>query len=162
MSILEEFKLLKGNSELLTVETIVDWARDNPNSDFHKRLIWDDTRAGHLYRCWQVRTILAIHIRDDVKAREIISLTIDRVNRGGGGYRLTSEVLERPDLVTVMLSDALNELERVKAKYANLLELHNVWQEVEAANERAAKRGKGKKTPVKTRRPSRGGRASAN
>lgn len=120
----------KAPDGLLKPQTAVDWARDNPASALYKALEWDDTKAADGYRCEQVRHLIRVTlINNDDGVREMISLTIDRVNPGGG-YRDIDRILASEKMTRVMLEDALAELDRVHRKYEALAVLSGVWEEV--------------------------------
>jgi hypothetical protein len=149
MSIESELLAIKGSDEFLIAEDVVEWARANPNSDLHESLEWDDRAAAAEYRLHQVRRLIAIHVTYGDGSRKFVSLSIDRT-RDRGGYRDIDDVLQDQTLHEVMLADALRELERVQARYNQLLALTPVWQA--AAQVRRRARG---------RRQQRGGGARA-
>jgi len=120
---------------LLQVETVVTWAAEHPASALHNALEWDDAVGGHQWRCFQVRQLIAINIRNEEGVREFVSLTIDRT-RPGGGYRDLNTVMATPRLQRVLLQDALAELERVEQRYATVIELARVWGEIRKARRR--------------------------
>lgn len=124
----ELIELQQQAGGLLQVETAVEWATRNPDSALHKTLEWDNDVAGHEWRCQQIRRLIAIHVVNDTGVRQMVSLTIDRVE---GGYRDLDVVMAAPDLRSVLLSDALDELERVQRRYEKITELSSVWGEVE-------------------------------
>jgi hypothetical protein len=143
----ELVELQRQANGLLQVETAVEWAESHPDSALHKSLDWDDETAGHEWRCHQIRRLIAVHIVNGDRARETVSLTIDR-NREGGGYRLISDVISTPDMRRVLLQDALDELERVKRKYESLTELAKVWEEAHRVRQKhAARKKKEEKQP---------------
>ena len=115
---------------LLQVETAVQWAKEHESSALYRSLEWDDTVAGHLWRCQQVRRLIAVHVIGPDRVRQLVSLTIDRTHEGGG-YRLTADVLAASGMRSILLRDALNELERVRRKYESLTELAKVWEAAE-------------------------------
>ena len=126
MAIRDELLALKNDQGLIIVEQAVDWARDNPGSSLHGALEWDDSKAAHEHRLWQIRRLVAINCVYENGERQIISLSIDR-SRGGGGYRDLDEVLPIKSLREILLDDALKELERIRLKYQRLSELAEVW-----------------------------------
>lgn len=75
---------------------VVEWARDNPDSALYRALEWDNQRAADAHRLWQVRQIITLHIVNEIREPQMVSLTIDRV--GDGGYRSISDVIQVPDL----------------------------------------------------------------
>jgi hypothetical protein len=145
MSVREELLALQQSAPdgLLRVETAVEWAENNPRSDLHKSLEWDDAAAGHDWRCHQVRRLIAIHIVNVEGVREMVSLSIDRTEPGGG-YRPLNSVLEVPRLRRVLLADALAELDRVKDRYETVADLAEVWDAIDAAKHKHGRGGKDK------------------
>lgn len=122
--------------DLLQAEKVVKWAAQHPDSALHGALDWDDTTAAHKYRIAQVRRLIAFHIVNVKGERQMVSLTIDRV-QPMGGYRPIETVLAAPDLRRVLLADALAELQRVRAKYEGLVELAKVWEALDEARSEA-------------------------
>lgn len=127
-SLADELLALKNADGVINPTDVVRWARRNRRSHLHAHLTWDDEVAGERYRVWQIRELIGIHILDAEGSRRLVSLSIDRA---AGGYRPVADVIERPDLRDIMLSDALAELERVQRRYAQLTELQRVWEAAE-------------------------------
>lgn len=145
--IASELLALQRN-EMLVPSEAVNWARSHPDSELHAALEWDDEVAGEQYRIQQVRQLVAIFISPQHNVRQYVSLSVDRVE--GGGYRTIESVMNAPDLRTIMLNDALHDLERVQAKYATLTELAKVWRVVEEVKKRPRGRPK---APAKKQAP---------
>lgn len=140
MSIREELLALQLEAGgVLQVEPTVEWARQHPSSALHKSLEWDNAAAGHEWRCHQIRQLIAIHVVSVIGERQLVSLTIDR-KEPGGGYRSLTDVLAVPDLREVLLRDALAELQRVQMRYQTLVELSAVWEAVEKVRREQASR----------------------
>ena len=148
-AIRDELVALHRQDPLLKVETVHEWAIANPQSALHGELEWDNEVAGHRHRLDQIRRLIAIHIVSPSGARQVISLSIDRV-RPGGGYRDLDSVLKVATLREVMLDDALADLERMRVKYEHLSELAKVWGEVDRVKE--AQRRKAKPSSAEQRR----------
>lgn len=147
MSIEAELLKIKGNKELLAAEEVVDWARTHTDSQLHKRLEWNDQKAGHEYRIWQARQLIALHITYASGERKFVSLTLDR-SRERGGYRDLDDVLRNQSLYEIMLTDALNDLLRVEKKYERLKELKPVWAAVRKIRSKQAKPSKPQRSSV--------------
>lgn len=118
---------------LLHAERVVEWARENPESALHRAIQWDDVKAADEYRLWQVRRLIALNVVSGDGAPLVVSLSIDR--NDGGGYRSISDVAKSKPLMEIMLDDALRELERVKARYARVRALSDLWSKVDEALE---------------------------
>ncbi len=138
MSIATELLALRDHDGLFHVEHVVEWASNHPNSALHQSLLWDNAQAGHQYRLWQIRRLVAIHIVDEDRNRQTVSLKIDRSR--GGGYRWLDDVMEAPDLRAAALADALESYQRLKEKYDWLAELAEVHEAIERARQRPARR----------------------
>lgn len=148
MTIRSELQELKKRyGEMVRVEDIHKWAQRHENSALHKSLEWDDAKAGYLYRLDQIRHLIAVHIVDRSGTRMMVSLSIDRVNPGGG-YRDVNDVLRHENFREIMLQDALLDLERVQHKYETLKELASVWEAAKGIKSKLKakqkRRGKGK------------------
>lgn len=139
MSIRSELETLQSeHGGVLQPEAAVQWAEKNKKSALHHALEWNDKKAGHQFRVWQIRQLISVHIRNDHGIREVVSLSIDR-NSDGGGYRELTAVMSTKKLRDILLNDALQELERVRLKYERLTELANVWSAIEQAASRKRK-----------------------
>ena len=144
MTIRDELVTLQQRDGVLKPEVAVEWARSHPTSALHSALDWNDTTAAQQYRIWQIRQLIAVHVVNEKGVRQIVSLSIDRVN-DGGGYRDLDTVMSSPPLREVLLSDALTDLERARLKYEGLTELARVWSEVRRVKTKQAKRSGARK-----------------
>jgi hypothetical protein len=143
MSIRDELLLIKGRDDVLHVEKVHEWAQGHPGSNIHRALEWDDARAGHAYRLDQIRNLIAVHVRyeDRPEVRQLVSLSTDRAS--GGGYRDVDDVLDKRDLYTIMLEDALKELQRLQDKYDMIKELKPVWSAAKRVKLKPGRRKEG-------------------
>jgi hypothetical protein len=132
MSIESELLALKNEEGLIVPERAEGWAAAHPKSDLAKRLEWDNTKAGRLYRVNQIRQlIISLEITMGPTTRRFYSLSIDRHNAMGGGYRDIEEIVRNKTLYDILLADALNDLRHMQEKYERLTELKPLWREVE-------------------------------
>ena len=139
MSVASELLALRGDDGLLHVNIVHDWAAAHPGSALHGALDWNDATAARKYRLWQIRHLIEIHVVNEDRERQEISLRIDR--RGGGGYRDLADVMEAPNLRAHALRDAIDEYLRTKAKYdwlSELAEVHEALERVASPRVRAA------------------------
>jgi hypothetical protein len=128
----QELLAIKGSDELLTAEAVVNWATKHRRSAVARRLEWDDTKAGHMHRLNQARQlIVSLEISMGPITKRFFSLSIDRGNRMGGGYRDIKDILRSKTLYDILLQDALNELQRMQEQYERLSELAPLWKEVD-------------------------------
>lgn len=128
MSIKSELEALKTKDGLYQPDRIVKWAAVHKRSRLHAALEWDNAKAGNEYRLWQVRHLIQLHIRQEDRTPQVVSLTIDR--HQSGGYRELADVARVPELREVLLRDAINELLRVYQKYSYFVELSGVGKEL--------------------------------
>lgn len=96
-----ELEYLWEGREVLTAADVVEWARNNPDSELHGRFEWDDRTAAARHREDQARQMIR-EIRVYVEARPDLVVPIAvHLRRDGDGYRLTADALEdRPAEVT--------------------------------------------------------------
>lgn len=135
-----ELLAIKGDRELVTAEEILSWAERHRDSAWAAELEWNDRKAGREHRLNQIRQIIiTLEITIGQRTRRFYSLSIDRHNRRGGGYRDIVDILENQTLYDVMVNDALNELERMRLKYEQVVELRPLWRELERAKTKRSK-----------------------
>jgi hypothetical protein len=126
----KELLAIKGNRELLSPHAVVKWAKAHKKSALHKKFQWDIRKAAQEHWLDTARRLIILHIVADDGGPQLVSLTIDR--HPGGGYRDRDDVAKVPDLMKVLLIDAVKELRRVQAKYARVTALKEVWSAVDA------------------------------
>jgi hypothetical protein len=115
---------------LLHTEEALQWAQDHPHSALHRRLEWNNARAGHAWRMHQMRAIIRLHVVSETGEPELINLSIDRTN--GGGYRDRSQVERDRSLMEVVERDAWRELTHLREKYRRLKRFEKVWRAIDA------------------------------
>jgi hypothetical protein len=109
-----------------------------PGSPLHDYFEWDDGEAGHQWRLQQARQLIRVTVEvlpyeePRYQVRAFVSLTPDR-QLEGGGYRVMAEVLATPSERAQLLADALDELNRLKARYFQLSELEGIFRAIERA-----------------------------
>lgn len=113
------------------------------DSPIHGWFEWDDGAAAQAWRIEQARQLIQVTVTtiekpkaEPVTVRALVSLPRDRTE---GGYRLTTAVLGDAELREEMLADALDELHRIKTKYATLRELAPVFTVIDTTTEQYAK-----------------------
>lgn len=135
-------RMAKRNGGVLKVEDVLEEARDE-NSILHRHFEWDNTEAAEKYRQIQARSLIQkcqikLVTTDPVVVRAFVSLPTDREN--GGGYRLTSDVVNDEQLKAEMMRDIQTTIQRWTKK------MHLLDQDIadalitveEALNARAA------------------------
>jgi hypothetical protein len=104
----------------------------SPASPLHPYFEWDDTLAGHQYRLAQARHLIRVMVQYEPYAepqhevRVYVSLSPDR-QYPHGGYRVMVDVLSDASYRAQLLTDALEELNRLRIKYHMLTELAGVF-----------------------------------
>ena len=107
----EEKKFLEGlarqNGGILKVDDVIEAAKDE-SCVLHSHFEWDDTEAAKAFRKEQARTLIqrckiTLVSRPDTHIRLFTSLPSDREN--GGGYRLTSTVLNDEQMKLELVHD---------------------------------------------------------
>jgi len=117
----------QGPHKAVPAEAVVAEAAD-PAHPWHNRFEWDDTAAARLYRLEQARHILrtikiTVQARPDSRVRVRAAVFLPSQS----GYVHTPQVLRESDLRAEMLVQAAKELSALRAKYAVLTELADVW-----------------------------------
>jgi hypothetical protein len=131
----DELRALHRKHEgLLTPAQIHDWAAKHPGSAIAARLEWDNDIAGHAYRLWQIRELVATHLVLESGEREWVSLSVDQIEQGG--YRDLTDVLQDETLRSIWVRDALDELGRFERRFSQIEELKGVFRAAKAARKR--------------------------
>ena len=120
---------------LLRPEDIVEFARDK-RTTLHAQFEWNNGKAAEQFRLEQARHIIRVVVtvidmpeaHEPITVRAYQSLTTDR---GSQGYRATVDVLSVKELRDQMLKDAIDELVRIRTKYATLKELTKVHEAID-------------------------------
>jgi hypothetical protein len=115
----------------LNPRRVVQWARAHRASALHGCFQWDNTKAAEQYRLWQARElIVSVEVKyEDGQRRQVYVSPLPSRGREGG-YRRLVDVLSEKEARAQFLAQALEELERVCAKYEDLTELAGVRAEV--------------------------------
>lgn len=125
---LEQIGYNNGDDEFSTQDA-VDFARNNPNSELHKMLEWDDTVAAELYRNNQVGEIIRwikITKIDDkdatIKEPTLVRYFISTGNHDGR-YKKTEVVFSKA-------SDADRILEQMRRDAKNFIERYKMYSDL--------------------------------
>ena len=127
MTIETELVALTDDEGFIKPRTVVEWARNNPDSEVWKHLEWDDAKAAEAHRIDQARRLIVIHVRSEEGERATISLVQDR--NSNGGYRHMGAVMSNAQLRLMALRQALRELRRFEQRYRHLQELGRIFEE---------------------------------
>lgn len=113
-----------------TPEEILEYARNNKDSELYKCFEWNDSIAAEKYRKIQARSII-LNLRfsqEETKGKTVgcFSLTTKTST-----YQPTTMFLEQPDEYQVLLKRALSELDAFKRRYHTLVELTEIFEAIE-------------------------------
>lgn len=137
-----ELQIIKRNNvtNMLEPPEVVEYARNNPQSELHKGFEWDDSKAAEQYRLQQARQIIynirIIQVEDNVnvdvaKTVEYIPYThLDTI----GGYKSTIEVYKNEDDYEQLKQQAYRDLLYWSKKYNNIMEFKQVFEDIENLN----------------------------
>lgn len=113
---------------ILYPQNAVQWARNNPESELHGKIEWDDGKAAEAYRVDQVRAIIRVIVIPGKEGpepiRAYVSQPSDRVH--GGGYRRVEESLAKAR--AELVNDALRKLQTIGNGYTHLPELAPLFE----------------------------------
>ncbi len=138
----EELQTIKRNniSNILEPPEVVEYARNNPQSELHKGFEWNDSKAAEQYRLQQARQIIynirIIQVEDDVnvdvaKTVEYIPYThLDTIS----GYKSTIEVYKNEEDYEQLKQQAYRDLLYWSKKYNNIVEFKQIFEDIENLN----------------------------
>lgn len=124
----------------LNPAAVVEWAKDNDESELHSRFDWDDTSAAGKYRLWQARDIIASVTIEHApgKSHKVYVSPVEM--RGDGGYVSMVDVMNDDELRARFLAQALAEYERIGLRYEHIRELAKVRAAVKKVAERTVEK----------------------
>lgn len=132
----------KGNAEIVAGEIndlgesvnpqdIVNYARNNPESELFKCFTWDDSKAAENWRLQEARIILCNLVKVEVQedtTKEPLRVFFKTTN--DEGYKPTKMILSNQDEYQNLLARAKNELYAFEKKYNSLCELGEVFEAI--------------------------------
>ena len=115
--------IAKKNGGILQVDAVLDEAKDE-SSPLHDHFEWDDSVAAQAHRRYQARVLIqrckiTIVESEPTTIRAFVSLQSDR--EAGGGYRMTTKVMDDAALREELLHDIRLTIARWNQKL-NLLD----------------------------------------
>lgn len=135
--------IAKSNGGILRAEDVVEFARE-PSTALHSRFEWHNGKAAHEWRLHQARNLIRVSVtllpNVETPYRAFVSLMPDR-SETGGGYRRTIDVLSDAESRKQLLTQALDDLSRMEAKYAQLEELAGVFAAAKAVRKKSRRAG---------------------
>ena len=143
-NIVNELNAVYLNNHSLNAQFIVDYAKADTNSEFHKGLEWNDDKAANEYRKQQVHQIVSDIIIVQREYNPDVTLTnknttsyivqayshIDSVS----GYLPTINILQTTETREELIHKALKELKYWKDKYQNLVEFDSIIKVINNLN----------------------------
>ncbi|KPL67406.1 hypothetical protein SZ64_04375 [Erythrobacter sp. SG61-1L] len=125
------------NNGRLESEMVIEAARDEQNP-LHSEFQWNDAAAANAYRIEQARYLIrSIEAVVDHNESKPIRAFVSVVRDEDRSYTSVSHAMADPELRRQVLLGALRELEAWRDRYAELVELANVFVAIDEA--RAAK-----------------------
>lgn len=135
---LEEIKYNNVNRQLVPKE-VVNYARQNVNSELHKGFEWDDDKAAEEYRLIQARQIIynirvtQLKPEDTDTENKVYNVVISPYTHlpGEEGYKSTVEVYQNENDYRKLKEKAYRELLYFQEKYKNIVEFKKVFEAIE-------------------------------
>jgi len=118
--------------EAVTPDDLVAYAKDE-KSELHKCFEWDDSIAGAKYRKLQAQKVLRmLVVTPRQEEKETVSYRLF-VNTGDNSnkYKPVELVVKKQDEYTALLEAAKRELQAFKRKYEILVELDQIFKEID-------------------------------
>lgn len=122
------FEELKSIGESCTPEQIVEFAK-NENTEIHKCFEWNDDVAAQKYRLQQARQIVCNLVVVETPNKEPVKYRV--MQHIDTGYKETRLILQNKDEYTQLLQTAKSELTSFRNRYKNLVELENIFKEID-------------------------------
>lgn len=129
-----------NNSEVPNQE-VVDYARNNPNSELHKAFNWNDAEAAEAFRRHTAK-----NLKNSLYTFELENPQVSMLNNNKGQTEIplflnpgsdtvknhvpTQIVMSKADLHKAMFEKALQELQGFQKRYSFLTELSAVFQAI--------------------------------
>lgn len=115
---------------------VLQYARNNSNSELHKCFEWDDSIASEKYRLFQATSIISsisFEIEDEPIKKQKVYVSIQKTKEKPRQFRNIKEILEDDDEYSQLLRQAKKDLENCKDNYETLIkreDLKNIIFEI--------------------------------
>lgn len=120
----EELEIIEQKGELTHLE-VLEYARENEDSELHKCFEWDDTIAGELYRRHQASHILShisFVVSEDNKPKEKQKVYVSIVNKEEKRvFKNIERVVKNDEEYEQLLQSTQQALETLRLKYEKLI-----------------------------------------
>lgn len=113
-------------------EQIVEYARENVDSELHKCFEWDDAKAAESWRLQQAKLIvcnLKTNVAKDDESEPVYVRVFHQVENTN--YVPLKVHVSDADSYQRLLAEAMRELRAFKEKYKNLVELKEIFDLIE-------------------------------
>ena len=120
----EELEKLEFAGEL-NADEVLNYARNNPNSETYKCFEWDNTIAGEKYRKMQASSILSsisVKIKEEPVETQRVYVSVKTALDDKRTFKNIKEVLKNDDEYQQLIDRAKLEFLNCKDKYESLLE----------------------------------------
>lgn len=109
-----------------TPENIVEYA-ESESTELHKCFEWNDSVAGHKYRCIQAQQVVRnlVVVKEEIEEKTPIRFFYNTGDRSGE-YKPVKMILKNEDEYQALLKRAMEELHSFKKKYSCLSELEEI------------------------------------
>lgn len=111
-----------------TPENIVDYAQQE-DTELHKCFEWDNSIAGHKYRCIQAQKVVRnlVLVKEETKEKTPVRMFYNTGDKTGE-YKPIKMILQKEDEYQSLLKQAMEELRAFKKKYSCLSELEEIME----------------------------------
>lgn len=111
-----------------TPVSIVDYAKSE-NTELHKCFEWNDSIAGHKYRCIQAQGVVRnlVVVKEESEEKTPLRLFYNTGDRTGE-YKPVKMIMKNEDEYESLLKKAQDELRAFKKKYSFLTELEEILE----------------------------------
>lgn len=108
-----------GGDEGVNPEDMVEYAKNNPESELHKCFTWDDPKAANNWRLHEARSVKAnlVVVYKEPKMAEPISFQAFMRDKQGGAYKETIQIFRNQDSLNGTIEIAKRELRSFANKY---------------------------------------------
>jgi len=103
-------------------------------SPIHDLFEWDNTKAGHLYRCVQARRYVRFLVVDVKDNGDSVRMPAAVSFGPGRGYQATERVMTNAELRERLVGQALEEAQAWRKRWQHLKELSEVFVAIESAH----------------------------
>lgn len=121
---------IKSLSEI-TPNNMVEFAKNNPDSELYKCFEWDDTIAAQKYRLQQANKILTFLVYPKTR-EDLPTVRKYQVTTTAHVFEKTKKFLVNQNEYEALLKRALAELQAFKQRYQTLVELQDVISAIDA------------------------------